>query len=144
MKHFLLGALPGLFAIAFLLGGATASALDPFCDPNDSGAGIPHDPAQLYERPNRDIHFCSSLTPASIGPIFRCVFTVDGVPYASVPDLLPGTEVTISSPGVAAGTMEGRCSYPGVDANGDPATIVSAPMVLQYVPAPEPSAPVFH
>lgn len=130
--------------ILLLLMASPAAALDPFCDPNDPGAGVPHDMAQPYERPNRDIHFCSSLIPASLGPVFRCVFTVDGVPYASAPDLLPGTEVTISNPGVAAGTMTGRCEYPGVDAAGDPATIVSAPVVIQYVPVPEPGAPVFH
>ena len=73
----------------------------------------------------------------------RCVFTVDGVPYASAPDLLPGTEVILSNPGVAAGTMVGRCEYAGMDTEGNPVMIVGLPVVVEYVPAPEPSAPVF-
>lgn len=131
-----------LLIFALLMAAGPAAALDPFCDPNDPGVGTPHDPAALYVRPDRNVHFCSSLEPAVLGPVLRCVLEVDGVAYASETNLLPGTEVTLSNPLIEAGVLVAWCEYE-VDVAGSPFALVGPSVATVYIPVPEPSAPVF-
>lgn len=137
MRHLIL--VPLLVLLA-----APAFGLDAVCDPNDPGYQ-PHDTADPYVRPNRDIRFCSSYDAslAELGPVLRCVATLDGSPYASAPGLEPGQEVTLTNPASGTGSLSVTCEYQGTDDQGQPALIVSQAVTVSYVPAPEPSAPVF-
>lgn len=135
--------LPLAFVLLGIALGRPAPAADPECIPGDPAQLTPFDPASgPYVRPNRDAKFCTSTLPNPASQIdMVCRVTVDGAPYAQVTRKQQEL-VVVSNPDVPGGTMDATCEIPGVDNQGNPIVLVSAPATVDYLPVPVPEAPV--
>lgn len=134
-------------AAALLFWGVEAYAdegpADPQCIPGHPLYIEPFDPATgPYLRPNRNVSFCTSALPNSISEIqMVCKVSVDGVPYAQA-TRYQRQVITLTNLAIEAGPMETRCSFMGIDAEGQPVEIFSLVSHVFYEPVPIPEAPV--